>query len=1073
MERILYLEININKYSPFEAGSSYLKLPESLEKRKAVVNVQNDDEYCFLWAVVAGLYPSKGATGKTSSYPHFSRVLQLEGLSFPLKLKDISKFEDMNNISVNVYGLEQKTKNGRPEIEVVGPLRYAQRKLGKHVNLLLISEDNGNCHYCCIKDMSRLLSSQLSKRKIKTYICDGCLQYFSNERQLMRHQCFDCNHVYTEIPTTEIIKNRLGENVPENILKFEHYERQMKVPFVVYADFESVLKPIDTTEPNPQKSYTNKTFKHLPYSFAYYIKCDYDDSLSKLVIYRGEDAAKEFVKRLEADVKTIYERHLKHVIPMKRLSKDEEEDFSNASVCNICNKPFVPGGGEKVRDHCHLTGIKRPGAAHSVCNLNYKIPNFIPVFLHNLKNYDCHLFIKQLASDKEKIGVIPQTKERYISFTKEIRTDKKSNEKGVKTDKFLKLRFLDSFGFMSSSLEQLADSLTLDQFKEMQKFYPSEKEFDLMRRKGVFPYSYVTDFSKLSDTSLPRKCDFYDNLTDSDISDEDYERAKLVWDTFKCQTLGDYSDVYLKSDVLILSDVFENFRNMCLQTYKLDAAQYYTAPGLSWDAMLKHTEVELELLTDIDMIHFLKKGIRGGISQCCERKHVANNQHLPNFNPSEPSSYIMYLDATNLYGHSMSQYLPYGGFRWLSEFELQSLDVTKVVDNSCDGYILEVDVDYPTHLHDLHSDLPFLVENVVPAGSKTSKLIPNLRKKRNYVAHYRTLKQALENGLILKKVHRVLAFKQSLWLKKYIDLNTFMRNRARNAFEKSYFKLMNNAVFGKTMENVDKRVDVKLSTHWERRGKTAGAGTLIARPNFHSASVFSENFVAIQLKRLKVRYDKPIYIGFSILDLSKTVLYDFFYGYVKNVYGNSASLLYTDTDSLILKVYTNNFYDDMKHHIDKFDTSNYSPTNIFNMPVTPSVLGKMKDEFPENPILGFYGTGAKAYYVDAINKKVKKAKGIKRSVIKATLGEQEYKEVVEGKKDILRKMNVFKSDMHDMFTEIRNKIALSCKDDKRFLIPNTTKTLAWGHKDILLYRRTPEQNLELFLEILNESDEEN
>ncbi|KAJ8918524.1 hypothetical protein NQ315_013028 [Exocentrus adspersus] len=263
---------------------------------------------------------------------------------------------------------------------------------------------------------------------------------------------------------------------------------------------------------------------------------------------------------------------------------------------------------------------------------------------------------------------------------------------------------------------------------------------------------------KLEYHRLPSKGDFYDKLNDEAVSELDYRRAQRVWELFNCQNLGEYSDIYLKSD---------NFRKICFETYKLDPAQYFTAPGLAWDAMLRLTKVNLELLTDIDMIHMLKKGIRGGISQCSERKHIANNMFLPNYNSEEPSSFITYLDATNLYGHSMSQPLPTGGFTWVNESGIKNFDVMEVSDESRYGFILEVDVDYPEELHDKHTDLPFLAENIVPPNSKSKlkKLIPNLYNKRNYVIHYKTLQQAIKNGLILKKTHRVLKFEQSRWLK--------------------------------------------------------------------------------------------------------------------------------------------------------------------------------------------------------------------------------------------------------------------------------------------------------------------
>ncbi|XP_052741550.1 uncharacterized protein LOC112046691 isoform X1 [Bicyclus anynana] len=464
------------------------------------------------------------------------------------------------------------------------------------------------------------------------------------------------------------------------------------------------------------------------------------------------------------------------------------------------------------------------------------------------------------------IRIIPQTKERYISFSKIVKIGREQVE----------LRFIDSFKFLSCKLETLSNNLNNQDFIELRRNFQNENDFFFLKRKGVYPYDYMTSFDSLKLTSLPTQKHFFSTLTNSAVSDDDYKHATDVWHHFKCRNMGDYSDLYLKTDVLLLTDVFENFRNVCIKTYDLDPVQYYTAPGLSWDAMMKHTQVTLELLTDFDKVAFVKSGIRGGVSQCSNRYAHANNVYMDDFDEKAPSSYLTYLDANNLYGWSMSQYLPTGGFEWVD----CNVDFN-IPNNSNVGYILEVDLEYPQSLHESHSDFPRCPENILIGGSKTLTLVPNLYNKSNYIIHYRNLKQCIELGLKLKKIHRVLKFDQSLWLQKYIDLNTQLRTSAHSDFEKDFYKLMNNSIFGKTMENIEKRVDVKLCTHWENRGKVVGAQSLITRPEFHSLSIFSENLVAVQLNRTKFYYDKPIYLGLCILDLSKTLMYDFHYKYMK------------------------------------------------------------------------------------------------------------------------------------------------------------------------------------------------
>ncbi|XP_063370457.1 uncharacterized protein LOC134658744 [Cydia amplana] len=540
--------------------------------------------------------------------------------------------------------------------------------------------------------------------------------------------------------------------------------------------------------------------------------------------------------------------------------------------------------------------------------------------------------------------------------------------------------------------------------------------------------------------SLPEKSDFNSVLTDSSITDEDYQHAQNVWTHFNCKTMLDYSNLYLKTDVLLLTDVFENFRSVCLDTYSLDPAHYFTAPGLSWDAMFKMTGIQLELFTDFDKIAFVKKGLRGGISQCSNRYAKSNNYYMSEFDPNEPSSYLIYLDANNLYGWAMSQRLPVGEFEWVdptTDFKLS---------NDADyGYILEVDLEYPDSLHDSHSDLPFCAEHIIDE-SKQKKLIPNLKNKIKYVIHYRNLIQCLDNGLILTKVHRILKFKQTNWLKKYIDLNTTLRISAVTDFEKDFYKLMNNAVFGKTMENIEKRVDVYLLSQWKSQDHKKGLESYIARPEFHSISIFTESLAAVQLKKTRLVYNKPIYLGFCILDLSKTLMYDFHYGYMQQKFRNNVKLLYTDTDSFIYQIFTEDFYSDIKNDLKKhFDTSDYAPNNIYGFPcINKKKLGYFKDENKGKILKEFVGLRSKMYALNIEEKIVAKAKGVNKCVT-TKFQLEDYKNCLDKKKNLLTVMYRFRSIKHVIFTQKINKISLSYSDTKRYLCQESFDTLAWGH----------------------------
>ena len=378
-------------------------------------------------------------------------------------------------------------------------------------------------------------------------------------------------------------------------------------------------------------------------------------------------------------------------------------------------------------------------------------------------------------------------------------------------------------------------------------------------------------WDKFKEKIQPGKKSFYSNLTLENISEIDYAHANNV---FKKYNLGEYHDLYVRSDTLLLADIFENFRQSCLKNYELDPAHFVSLPGLAWQACLNNTNIELELLTDYDMLLMVEEGIRGGICHAVQRYAHANNKYMNDYDRKKKSSYIQYLDANNLYGKAMTEKLPVKGFTWMDDISKIDEDFVKVYNkNDNKSYLLDVDVDYPSKLQNLHSDLPFLPERMVI--NNTKKLVCNLNDKKNYIVHSNVLKQALDHGLKLRKVHRIIEFEQKAWLKEYIDVNTELRKKATNDFEKDFFKLMNNAVFGKTMENVRKHRDIKL---------------VKTEPNFHTMKLIDNNLAIIEMRKVKVKMNKPIYLGLSILDISKITMYEFWYDYLKIKYKNERFL---------------------------------------------------------------------------------------------------------------------------------------------------------------------------------------
>ena len=424
----------------------------------------------------------------------------------------------------------------------------------------------------------------------------------------------------------------------------------------------------------------------------------------------------------------------------------------------------------------------------------------------------------------------------------------------------------------------------------------------------------------------------------------------------------------------------------------------------------------------------VEAGIRQGICHAVQRYAHANNKYMNDYDKKKKSSYIQYLDANNLYGKAMTEKLPVRGFRWMEDISKIDEDFVKVYNkNDNKGYILDVDVDYPSKLQNLHSDLPFLPERMVI--NNTKKLVCNLNDKKNYIVHINLLKQALHHGLKLKKIHRIIEFEQEAWLKEYIDVHAELRRKTTNNFEKDFFKLMNNAVFGKTMENVRKHRDIKLVKTDKKRNK------LELEPNFHTMKLLDNNLAIIEMRKVKVKMNKPIYLGLSILDKSKITMYEFWYDYVKIKYQDKARLCYMDTDSFVVNIKTKDFYKDISQDVNKrFDTSNYTFDRPLPTGINKKVIDLMKDELGGDIIMGFVALRPKAYsYVTNNFIEMKKAKGTKKCVVNKMLRLDDYKKCLFDNGKVLKSQQRFNSENHEVYTENINKIALSCDDDKRIV----------------------------------------
>lgn len=1017
--------VRINWYQPLR-GATFIPLPKVIADKHAVINLQNSDEKCFQWSVLCHYVTGRNRYRINNRYRQLlnGNLVKFEGITFPTPLKDIDKFEKNNpNISVNVYSLDQNN--------IVFPLRVTKEEKHDHLDLLVITNSLGVSHYCYISNLSRLVNSNIHNHQKSSVFCKMCLTHYYGRK---KHQNLKEHKTICKgnRPHTRIIMP--DSHSDHKILKFTKYQNTLRLPIVVYADFESILKP-DGKKQSDKSKHTYIKDTHVPMSFGVYTVCSKDLPASireelpqEPFIYRDVDCASVFMDYVTDLVNKIGDLVNKN-IQMLPLTSEENSRVKNTTNCEMCNRLFT-STWTKQRDHCHLTGKFRSVLCQP-CNLSRQTQKFIPVFIHGSSNYDSHFIVRQLGFDERPINIIPNSTEKYISFSKQ-------------TQSGLKIRFLDTFKFMNKSLDELVNNLPDSKFNNIKKFF-SSNDLPLVTKKGIYPYEYTTSWDKLEETELPPKSAFKNSLKSLNI-DEAYQHALKVWSHFKIETLGSYSDLYLKLDVLLLSDVFENFRDLCLESYYLDCAHYYTLPGFTFDCMLKYTGVELELLTDYDMFMFIEKGIRGGITTCVKRHCVANNIRMgEQFDNSKPNTNIIYVDCNNLYGWAMVNQIPLRGFEWYKG-NLDHFDIMAIPEKSKVGFFLEVDVDYPEHLHDDHNDLPFLPVNKCPPGSKQKKLLTTLTPKLNYVCHYLILQQAIQNGLVLKKVHRVLKFEQECWLKPYIDLNTIKRQQAKNSFEVELYKNMNNSLFGKTIENQRKRMHLELISSDKRLKR------VLSKPTFQDRIIYDETLCAVQCAKEKIVLDKPIYIGFTVLELSKSKMYDFHYKTMKPKYGSKLNVLYMDTDAFFYEIETEDFYHDLindKAFFTNFDTSDYSKVHPCFSLVNKKVLGKFKDEVNGDIILEFIGLRPKLYSYKTLKSTKKKAKGITKDVIENNISFEDYKNCLFNDQIIRKKISYIRSRKHIIETITCNKVALSAKDDKRVIQDNGVNTLAHGHYKVL------------------------
>lgn len=559
-------------------------------------------------------------------------------------------------------------------------------------------------------------------------------------------------------------------------------------------------------------------------------------------------------------------------------------------------------------------------------------------------------------------------------------------------------------------------------------------------------------------TQLPKRQYFYSSLTEETISEEAYIFAKKVWKIFKCKNLLEYTEIYCEIDTILLAEIFQKFRKDMLCFSGLDPARYISLPSFSFDSMLKTTNCTLQLPIDINIVHFIESGIRGGLS-------FINTRHLQIKKAQEK---IFYIDANNLYGLAQTSKLPVGNLKFISSLKYNHIDWKTIDTEQNIGYILEVDLDYPSNLHDNHSDFPLAPEfleinynNLSPYSKKTlkecsigkvkykdSKLLNTFHPRLNYVLHFKNLKLYLNLGMQLKKVHRVLSFTQKAFIKPFIEICTNARQQATTSFEQNQFKLVANSTYGKTIQNVRNYLNVKLHVKEKSFLKAA------SNPTFKHYTILDDDLVQTNHFTPVIMHDRPIFVGFTILELSKHFMYDFYYNKLLKNAPCKIELGFSDTDSFLFKVDNKKAF--IEHIKPLMDFSNYPKKHPLHSTENKSMLGYFKDELQGTlKCTEFVGLRAKCYALklkdeNKVSEK-KVCKGLGRIAIKNKLKFSHYKKCLLHGKTKRFAFHSIRSKKHNIHTVRLKKKALAHFDSKRWIFDCGIHSVPYGSYIIQKY----------------------
>ena len=1061
IDKIREISLRCVKFQPIcrLRGHSYIATPKELNPHnKGIINPQNKgDNLCFIYSILIILLLDviQKNRQRVQQYVPYFHLLRFKESDMPMKICDIPKFERQNpHVSINVLEFKESTQQdsifqqkskseGACEHPYIRPLYRSQNKdqEAKRVNLLLIREKT-SYHYVAIKNLNALINGKLPEGRFRGLWCSSCFLGFWTKKSYESHLplCSELAKGHS-VYTMPLVKD----------LSFSNWHKTIPCPYVVYADFESILSTKDKDD--------EKVEKHIPCAAAYLFTSDFVNISQPLPqkydACFGPSAIVWFLHSLEMKAREIsdwFQSHGKQ--KMLPLTPHQEKSFEEATFCYMCQCEMT----NKYHDHNHFTG-QYIGAACLSCNMARRVRYpFLPVVFHNLRGYDMHHIIKYGVErmDGWSLRPIAQTSERFIAMSVQI------------THLDIGIRFIDSLQFLNASLSKLVQDLPDEDFI-LTNSEPTIPPF-VKHSKGVFPYSYADSFKGMMEkTEIPTKDAFFNVLSQKvDVTDHDYETMRQAWQEAGCRHLVDYMMMYLKLDVYQLADVFQSFRKTALREDGLDPCHFFSIPGLSWDSALKMVEKEkvqkLELLLNVEMYEFYEAGIRGGMTFVNKHYVCANEQ-----------TQLLYIDINNLYGWALSQKLPCNDFKFIyDQLELEKIlsDLPQMNTEQMNyGYTLEVDIFIPSNLHDYLDQLPPAPVNKCPLGKKVKKLLLTHEPKTHYIIHFRLLQFYMNHlGVEVTKVHRAVQFQQDYVFKSYIEYNSKRRAATKNKFEKDYYKLKNNSLYGKTVENVRKRTNLRLCQNRKR------LAVYSSRPTFKRTIHISDDLVAVLLLPELVTLNRPIYVGQSVLDISKLRMYELHYVELEKYrkeFQCEINIVAGDTDSFFLECINVDLRTQLLPAMIRdqlLDTSNYESSDPLYSSQLASRIGKFKDESGGgiDPFVEWIFLRPKCYsLLSQSQHDHRRSKGVmlhqtslshldfknefmiherKRRREEEDVDDDEINEEEHESRRYVKQRRIG-SKNHQLYTIIQSKVALNINDDKRHWI-GCNESLAYGHYSI-------------------------